>query len=139
MGKRKTARLLAAGALLAGGVTASAVGSADAANARSVATVQSCYGSAHTDYFYRRDSGGNAFYPDQGSYLTTTSACGDININPWVSYSFTVCFKATGSCNGWHYAPANQWTVIASQVLDGTKFYVQAKTTTDEPVAELAY
>ncbi|MER7178892.1 hypothetical protein ABT404_05325 [Streptomyces hyaluromycini] len=128
MRKRKVARISVAAALLAGGVTIGAVGPADASAMRSGATAQSCYGGAHDEEFWVSTSGGNDFWPTQGSYATTTSACADINVKPSESHSFTVCFKATGSCNGWHYAPAGQWTVVASQVLDSTKFYLQSNT-----------
>jgi len=86
-------------------------------------TLLTCYGSASYVTFYA-NSTGNAFWPARGTYATTTSACSDINIKPRASNSFTVCFHKTGKCNGWHYAPSGQWTVIASQVLDPTEFYV---------------
>ncbi|MEU6772164.1 hypothetical protein [Streptomyces sp. NPDC046759] len=138
MGKQKVARLSVAAALLAGGVIAGATGSANASDQRSGATAQSCYEGAHYEMFWGVGVGRNAFWPEQGTYATTTPACADINVRPDRSYSFTVCFKATGRCNGWHYAPAGRWTVVASRVLDGTKFYLQANEP-DSIGAYLAY
>ncbi|GAA3128874.1 hypothetical protein GCM10017687_50040 [Streptomyces echinatus] len=34
------------------------------------------------------------------------------------------CFKTTG-CNGWRTLRAGNWGVAATDVLDGTKFYLQ--------------
>lgn len=86
-----------------------------------------CYGSAHHAVFTLTGDGGNDFWPGpRGTWATTTTACADINIKPTVSRSFTVCFKTTGGCNGFHYAAAGQWTAIATNVLNGTKFYIQA-------------
>jgi hypothetical protein len=57
----------------------------------------------------------------------TSGSCNDINVKTNASRDVTVCFKRTGSCNGWHRASSGQWTVVASSVLSNTDFYVQFK------------
>ncbi len=79
----------------------------------------SCYGSAKS---YTSDEFG--FWPVGPAYTYTTSNCGDINVKPSTSRRVRVCFKKTSTCNGYRSAPAGQWTVAASDVLDGTAYYL---------------
>ncbi|MBM0275020.1 hypothetical protein [Micromonospora tarensis] len=82
--------------------------------------IQSCYGNAksydaYNDYFY---------WPVTG-YARTTTACSDINIKPTDRGIYVaVCFRRTGTCNGYKWAAQNSWTVIATNVLDGTDYWL---------------
>ncbi|WP_422735715.1 hypothetical protein ACN263_18900 [Micromonospora sp. WMMD729] len=82
--------------------------------------IQSCYGNAksydaYNDYFY---------WPLTG-YAKTTAACADINIKPTDRGIYAqVCFRRTGTCNGYKWAARNSWTVIATNVLDGTDYWL---------------
>ncbi|GGR41481.1 hypothetical protein [Streptomyces roseolus] len=111
IGKSRTSRLLAMAGLLAAGLTGTATVPASAA------TTASCYGGA--TYFY---GSGNNWPSGSQEWAYTTTRCSDINVMPnrgtWVG----VCFQRTG-CNDLRWAPANQWTVAASGVRDGSAFY----------------
>lgn len=85
------------------------------------ATVQSCYGDAKP---FRIMSG--ARVPGQG-WLYTTSSCADINIRPTGTKSVRVCFQRT-TCNSWKTAYANQWNVIATNVVDGAAYAIETRT-----------
>lgn len=81
------------------------------------AAVQSCYGSAKN---YTTVEAG--MWPGGGTWAYTTSNCGDINVKPTTTRRVRVCWKKTGTCNAYRPAAAGQWTVAASDVLDGTGF-----------------
>ncbi|MFJ9733794.1 hypothetical protein ACIRUL_21060 [Streptomyces sp. NPDC101171] len=119
MGKTVSASLFAAALL--GGVLAAAP--AAQAQTSSETGAQSCYGSAKS---YSKPAG-NRWYPQGGPYLTSTSNCADINIKPGTSTSVAVCWlpSSGGSyCQStFKNAPAGQWTVVATDVKDGTHFY----------------
>ncbi|MFB9544707.1 hypothetical protein [Micromonospora sagamiensis] len=140
MRKPKIARALMATALLTSAVTVGAAGPSHASGTGPVSGtgpgIAACYDTAKSVTFFT--GSGNAFWPAWGTYATTTSACADINIKPAVTSSFKVCFERTGSCNAFKSAPAGQWTVIASGVLDNTKFYIQ-RNSTSSVSAQLAY
>jgi hypothetical protein len=90
----------------------------------------SCYGSARS---YSKPAG-NRWYPQGGPYLTATSNCNDINIKPNATTSIAVCFLPSSggtSCqSSFKTAPAGQWTVVATDVRDGTRFYFDFGSTT---------
>ncbi len=65
------------------------------------------------------------YYPG-GTWLTTSSQCANINIKPSSTRYVKVCFDPyTGSpyCqSNWKFAPADKWTSVAVDVLNGTRF-----------------
>ncbi|MFG2261836.1 hypothetical protein [Streptomyces sp. NPDC048720] len=119
IGKTVSASLCAAALL--GGVLAAAP--AAQAQTSGETGAQSCYGSAKS---YSKPAG-NRWYPQGGPYLTSTSNCADINIKPGTGTSVAVCWlpSSGGSyCQStFKNAPAGQWTVVATDVKDGTHFY----------------
>jgi hypothetical protein len=94
---------------------------------RGTTTIQSCYGGAVSYTSYPGNSSTNSYWPERGVYALTSGSCNDINVKTNATRDVTVCFKRTGSCNGWHRASSGQWTVVASSVLSNTDFYVQFK------------
>lgn len=125
--RSRTIRILAVAALAAGGLTAATTSTATAGPL----TAQSCYGSAKS---YSKPSG-DRWYPNNGSTtLTATSNCNDINIKPNTTTKVAVCFyQSSGSryCqSSFKTAPAGQWTVVATDVLDGTRFIFDFGSTT---------
>ncbi|MFI6086160.1 hypothetical protein ACIBBB_35405 [Streptomyces sp. NPDC051217] len=110
---------MAVAALAAGGLTAATASTA----AAGPLTAQSCYGSAKS---YSK-SAGQRWFPNNGSSkLLTTGNCNDINIKPNTTTTIAVCFYPSSggvSCQGsFKTAPAGQWTVVATDVRDGTSF-----------------
>ncbi|GAA2516043.1 hypothetical protein GCM10010393_56380 [Streptomyces gobitricini] len=73
-------------------------------------------------------------YIPADSWLTTTSACSDINIRA-ASYtdgrSAKICFQrsnGTTYCQSeWTWLPAGVWKAVATNVSDGVKFKIQLK------------
>lgn len=66
-------------------------------------------------------------YNDLGVY-TTTSQCNDINIRSTGSAGFKVCviFTKVGNCNyTTTVPPSGQWVNAATNVRDGTTFYLR--------------
>ncbi|WBB81824.1 hypothetical protein O7606_10950 [Micromonospora sp. WMMD882] len=63
-------------------------------------------------------------WPGTG-WAWTTASCRDVNIRPGTGVNARVCFRKTGSCNSWKWAPAGSWKVIATDVIDGTAFHLQ--------------
>ncbi|MFJ4735271.1 hypothetical protein ACIP6V_23860 [Streptomyces sp. NPDC088770] len=103
--------VLAAAVLTGGGLTAVTSTPASAAT---------CYGSAKT--YYTNDSWE---WPVGGTYATATSNCTDINVKPTDRDMLVqTCFLKTGTCNGWHSLKKGTWGVAATNVLSGTKFYL---------------
>ncbi|MEU6160617.1 hypothetical protein [Streptomyces sp. NPDC047130] len=121
MSLRKTMTACLFSAVLVGGALAVAP-AASAASAGEFGAL-SCYGSAKS---YSKPAG-NRWYPQGGAYLTTTGNCSDINIKPNTTTSIAVCFLPSSggtSCqSSFKTAPAGQWTVVATDVRDGTRFY----------------
>ncbi|MCP9213213.1 hypothetical protein [Streptomyces cucumeris] len=112
---------VASGLLLMAGLSG---GSAVAADAKDDGNkvAAACFDVVHS---YIKPAG-KKYFPYDGSHLVTTSRCADINIMPKVSGYIAVCFKpSTGNqyCNGWTWAAANRWAVVASDVRNGTRFY----------------
>ncbi|GHB76340.1 hypothetical protein GCM10010377_78410 [Streptomyces viridiviolaceus] len=106
--------------LTVGLLSAAFIGSTLVVAPTTQAAVTSCYGSAKS-YTKPADV---RWYPSTGR-LTTTSNCADINIKPNQSAYVEVCFYPTSggsTCNSYKYAPAGQWTVVATDVRDGTRF-----------------
>ncbi|MBU6532254.1 hypothetical protein [Streptomyces mayonensis] len=87
---------------------------------------QSCYGNA---WSYSKPSG-TYFQPSSGALYFATGNCADINIKTNTSRKVKVCFYASGGglnyCqSGYKTTTAGQWKVIATDVIDGTKFKFQ--------------
>jgi hypothetical protein len=114
----KTSKRLAASAgviaLAATGLTVGVAASADAAT---------CYGGAVG--FKKQALAKTA--PTSG-WFKTTSRCGDINVkiaqipNNLLYRNVKVCFENGGCQSTFKRARVNQWTVIATNVKDGTNF-----------------
>jgi hypothetical protein len=80
-----------------------------------------CYGSAHS---YSKASG-DFTYPSGTSDLGTTSACTDINIKTNTDRYVLVCLLSGAEyyCqSSFTLAHAGQWTTVATNVLNGTRF-----------------
>ncbi len=95
----------------------------------SSSSVAACYDTAHS---YSKPDG-NQYYPTPGSHLTTTSACSDINIQPKTDRYVAVCFSPSSGSDycqsSYTLAHAGQWNTIATDVVDGTKFYFEFRST----------
>ncbi|MCF3171750.1 hypothetical protein IPZ61_00090 [Streptomyces sioyaensis] len=112
----RTVEVLATTILTAGGLPLAADSSATAAPT----TVQSCYGSAKN-----YDTAGtfqDQDWPMKGM-VTTTSHCADINVKPSNGVYVRTCWD-NGDCNQYRWIPGGTWGVAASDVLNGTKFYL---------------
>ncbi|MBW8705483.1 hypothetical protein MBT84_38355 [Streptomyces sp. MBT84] len=106
--------VLAAAALAAGGLTAATGTSANAAPA----VAASCYGSAKSF-----STASDNTWPAT-SYARTTSNCGDINVKPNAGMWVQTCFLTTGACNKATWITGGTWGTAATNVLDGTYFYL---------------
>ncbi|MEV5011064.1 hypothetical protein AB0K74_15950 [Streptomyces sp. NPDC056159] len=103
--------VVAAAVLAAGGLTAATSTPASAAT---------CYGSAKS--YATNDSWE---WPEFGVPATATSNCNDINVMPTDrDMVVQTCFIKTGKCNGPHTIRKGVWGVAATNVLSGTKFYL---------------
>lgn len=123
----KTFATLASGLLLAGGMSAGTAAAADAGT-HGERRAAACY-DVITSY---SKPAGQSYFPYGGGDLRTTSRCADINILPNVTGDIAVCFKpSTGNqyCNSYKRAVAGRWTVVASGVADGTRFYFAFRST----------
>ncbi|RNH99633.1 hypothetical protein EEZ25_21770 [Micromonospora aurantiaca] len=69
-------------------------------------------------------------YPKYPSYYRTTSQCRDIQIrnlgdgDDWGPFDACVNFYGRATCNYWTHVPTGQWRNLATNVKDGTKFYI---------------
>jgi hypothetical protein len=111
--------LALASTLAAVGLVGSTGTTAGAASARS------CYGDA---WSYSKPSG-TYFQPQSTTYFATEN-CADINIKTGTSRKVKVCFYASGGgldyCqSSYKTTTAGEWKVIATDVIDGTKFKFQ--------------
>lgn len=96
------------------------------------ASAATCYGGAKS---YTLADGSYA-YPNESpntssGWLTTSSRCADINIKPKRDVRVRACFKSSSgtiTCNALRDADEGVWTVVASDVLDGTKFRISFTT-----------
>ncbi|MEU6349052.1 hypothetical protein ABZ896_06960 [Streptomyces sp. NPDC047072] len=114
--RSRAAGMLATVVLTAGGLTAVTTATANAA-------AESCYGSAKS---YSTDSYNS--WPKAPSYATTTSNCADINVKPSSGTYVQTCFAPTSGdnyCNSMRWIAAGTWGLAATDVKDGTKFYLQ--------------
>jgi len=88
--------------------------------------IMSCYGSARS-YTAESNNGDAARWPATG-YATTTSNCIDINVKSNQSEYVKACLyqSSTGSwsCNAYRWIPGGTWGEAATDVLDGTRFYL---------------
>lgn len=81
------------------------------------------------DVFMQYDGVEVFSYPASGTYRTTTQ-CRDIQVRNTgdgrTSGPFHACvvFAGRATCNYWTYVPAGQWRNIATNVKDGTRFYI---------------
>ncbi|RLV75951.1 hypothetical protein D3C57_142035 [Streptomyces rapamycinicus NRRL 5491] len=122
--KLKIASLAASALLLGSGMTAATAGSAEASDTP-MSAARACTASAPRFTSSPGTSSSDpAFWPARGTYATTTSRCKDINLKLDGSRSVRTCFKTTG-CNSWRTLRAGSWGVAATDVLDGTQFYLQ--------------
>ena len=104
------------GLLLAPAASASAEPGAQAA-------LRSCYGSA-TEIKYVDD---NWHWPPFGSTRTTRN-CNDINVFVNQTLPVRTCFKPSSGgeyCNAWRTVYVNTWGLAATDVRDGTEFYLE--------------
>ncbi|MFD5161624.1 hypothetical protein ACFWMJ_26685 [Streptomyces hawaiiensis] len=109
------------GTLLAAGVVSGTTVTAVAAEQGA----RSCYGNA---WSYSKPSG-TYFQPASALYFATDN-CADINIKTDTSRQVKVCFYASGGglnyCqSSYKTTTAGEWKVIATDVIDGTKFKFQ--------------
>ncbi|MFB7286744.1 hypothetical protein [Actinacidiphila glaucinigra] len=66
-------------------------------------------------------------WPGSGS-ATATSNCNDINVKPTLGDYVRTCFLPSSggtSCNAWRWIDGGTWGLAATDVKDGTKFYLQ--------------
>ncbi|MER5896440.1 hypothetical protein [Streptomyces sp. NPDC001876] len=116
----RTLGVLAAVALTAGGLTAATTATAAAAPT----AVQSCLGGAKS---FSSTYTAPYRWPGSGS-VTTTSTCNDINVKPYYGDNVRTCFLPSSggtSCNAWRWISGGVWGLAATDVKDGTKFYVE--------------
>ncbi|MFG1952393.1 hypothetical protein [Micromonospora sp. NPDC048830] len=111
-------------------VTAGLVGAptlAQAAGCRA-APYSAKFGAA--DAFMQYDSVEIISYPTYPSYYRTTSQFADIQIRntgngtDYGPFDACINFYGGATCNYWTHVPVGQWRNLATNVKDGTKFYV---------------
>ncbi len=117
--RSRAGRMLAAAALMAGGLTA--VTSAPA-TAAPIAAQGSCYGQAVQ---YSTHWGTEWAEWPAGMWAVTSPFCADINVRPHGTTYVRTCFQKTGTCNAWRWIFGGTWGTAATDVLDGTRFYLQ--------------
>ncbi len=81
----------------------------------------SCYGGAK--------SWSSQDFQEPVGRWTTTGRCSDINVKTeWEGVEACVVFvEHTQRCNRWTYTPPGRWTVVASDVRDGTRFQLRVR------------
>lgn len=127
--RTRIAPLTLAAALLAGAAATVTTTSAVATESGAASVQADCYASARNYTSAPGSGSSNAHWPGTGIWAYTTSNCADINLKVNATREVRTCFKATGSCNGWRWARAGQWALAASDVKDGSGFYIQFKGT----------
>ncbi|MFD9882665.1 hypothetical protein ACFWZT_14580 [Streptomyces alboflavus] len=110
----RTAGIVAAALLMTGGATAVTTGAATAAPS----TAQSCYGSS------KALTTVNKVWPKYPNWAYTTANCADINVKPNATIKVQACWK-NHACNRPTTIRAGQWGTAATDVLNGTKFYLK--------------
>lgn len=127
MRKLKIASLAASALLLGSGITAATAGPAAASNTP-VSAARAC--TVDAPRFTSSPGTGSsdpAFWPARGTYATTTTRCNDINLKLDSTRSVQTCFKRGSgwSCNGFRTLRGGRWGLAATDVRDGTKFFLQ--------------
>lgn len=109
-------RAMALTVVLVGGLALVTVPSASAAPATT------CYGSAKSYVSSGRD---NLDWPGKG-VATTTSYCADINVKPSQGTYVQTCFwtNSDWTCNSYRWISAGTWGTAATDVLDGSQFFL---------------
>lgn len=95
-----------------------------------ISAAATCYGGAVSFPTRTMGAASDRYLPSASSYYTTTSRCTDINIkfaNPEQgNVQVRVCWLSTGACNSWKTVLMDTaWKVVATDVLNGTRFRVQ--------------
>ncbi|MDG4803602.1 hypothetical protein [Micromonospora sp. WMMD980] len=128
--RRRLTRLLAAATLTLTTVTAGLVAVNAPAQAAGCRTAPYSAKLGAADY-YQQYNGPEVFsYPSYPSYYRTTSQCRDIQVrntgdnDDFGPFDACVNFYGRATCNGWTRVPAGQWRNIATNVADGTRFYI---------------
>ncbi|RKF21583.1 hypothetical protein [Micromonospora globbae] len=136
MSARNTARShrlrtrLAAAAVTLTTVTAGLVAVAAPAQAAGCRSAPYSAKLAAADAFMQYDGPEVISYPKYPSYYRTTSQCRDIQIRntgngtDWGPFDACINFYGRATCNYWTHVPVGQWRNLATNVKDGTKFYV---------------
>ena len=91
------------------------------------ATVLACNDHYHTI----NGTDPNGHWPPYGE-ARTTSYCNDINVKVTSTVSVLTCFLPSSggtTCNAWRTLYANTWGLAATDVRDGTRFYLVFSTT----------
>ncbi|MFD3457808.1 hypothetical protein ACFWVC_37215 [Streptomyces sp. NPDC058691] len=86
------------------------------------AAATSCYGSAKTI----NGTDDNGHWPPGGSTYSTSN-CSDINVKITRTLDVQTCFAPSSGgyyCNGWRTVYANTWGLAATDVNDGTRFWL---------------
>ncbi|MFC8508866.1 hypothetical protein ACFU3J_08860 [Streptomyces sp. NPDC057411] len=120
--------MAATAVMIASGLSAAATGTATASVASDLAAARACTADAPRFTSYAgTGSSDPSYYPARGTWLTTTTRCNDINLKLDATRSVRTCFKSGTSwnCNGWKPLTAGRWGTAATDVLDGTKFFLQ--------------
>ena len=120
MSARRILTTVAAAVLAAGGLTAVT---------STPASATTCFGSAKS---YNPVDNGNEYVWPATTYAHATSYCNDINVRATVE-GFTyvpvrTCFvPSSGSiyCNAYRNVTSGTWGLAATDVLDGTAFYLE--------------
>lgn len=94
------------------------------------ASAATCYGGAET---FKKAT--NAKYAPTSGWFKTTSRCNDINLmvareGQLKGRNVRVCFENGGCQSAYTLAERDEWTVIATDVKDGTTFRFQFETAT---------
>ena len=126
--KKRIVVMVSGLALLGGAITAATT------IAPEPALAAGCYDSAKS--FYKRPSGYEI--PTGSGWWKTTSNCNDINIrladnSTHDARTVKVCFERTGCQGSWTTVRKDRWTVVASNVKDGTTYRLKYSTYKGSP------
>ncbi|MFE9391348.1 hypothetical protein [Streptomyces sp. NPDC006784] len=115
--RARIVRSLMTMALAAGGISVATASPASAAPAKAAACYDVAVSYSTTQY------GAQHEWPATG-YARTSSSCADINVRPNSTISVRTCFRATASCNSWRTISGGTWGLAATDVLDGTDYWL---------------
>ncbi|WP_053170787.1 hypothetical protein [Streptomyces sp. SBT349] len=107
-------------ALVAGGITAATA----APTSAEPITKQACRDNP-ISYRTTNYNGEHEWPARSAGFATTGPNCVDINVRPNQTVSVRTCFSRTASCNSWRSIPANTWGLAATNVLDGTDYWLE--------------